>query len=137
MRKKQKKLWIPVISVVILAMIGIIFVFQDNILRGNIGKNDMTMEVSKGNMENMKESNELTSENPFGDNVYVFSPKDNPTQVQQIIDETWASQETNQFGEKRVTFFFMPGEYDKSIEMKVGYYTQVAGLGVLPTDNFP
>lgn len=82
-----------------------------------------------------EESNELTSQNPFGENVYIFSPKDNPKKIQQIIDDTWASQETNQFGEERVSFFFMPGEYDKSIEMKVGYYTHVAGLGILPTDT--
>ena len=107
MNKLKKKKWIPVIILVILAMAGIFF-------------------ASKGG---------LMSENPFGENVYVFSPKDDPLVVKKIIDDTWASQETNQFGDKRVTFFFMPGVYDKSIEMKVGFYTQAAGLGLLPTDT--
>lgn len=107
MNKLKKKKWIPVIILVILAMAGIFF-------------------TSKGG---------LMSENPFGENVYVFSPKDDPLVVKKIIDDTWASQETNQFGDKRVTFFFMPGVYDKSIEMKVGFYTQAAGLGLLPTDT--
>ena len=29
----------------------------------------------------------------------------------------------------------MPGEYDETIEADVGFYTQVAGLGELPTDT--
>ena len=29
----------------------------------------------------------------------------------------------------------MPGTYDESIAVKVGFYTQVSGLGTLPTDT--
>ncbi len=76
-----------------------------------------------------------TTIQPFGENVYVFSPADDPAKVQEIIDQTWAKQETNQFGTNRYTFLFLPGKYDDSIEVKVGYYTQVSGLGTLPTDT--
>lgn len=71
----------------------------------------------------------------FGENVYIFSPEDNPDEVQQILDELWEQQETNQFGEERYSVLFLPGEYDDSIKVQVGYYMQVAGLGMLPTDT--
>ena len=71
----------------------------------------------------------------FGKNVYVFSPEDNPEEVQGILEELWKRQETNQFGEERYSVYFMPGEYDDSIQVKVGYYMQVAGLGYLPDDT--
>lgn len=71
----------------------------------------------------------------FGENVYIFSPEDNPDEVQQILDELWEQQETNQFGEERCSVLFLPGEYDDSIKVQVGYYMQVAGLGMLPTDT--
>lgn len=71
----------------------------------------------------------------FGKNVYVFSPEDNPEEVQEILEKLWKQQETNQFGEERYSVYFMPGEYDDSIQVKVGYYMQVAGLGYLPDDT--
>lgn len=71
----------------------------------------------------------------FGENVYIFSPEDNPDKVQQILDELWEQQETNQFGEERCSVLFLPGEYDDSIKVQVGYYMQVAGLGMMPTDT--
>lgn len=71
----------------------------------------------------------------FGENVYIFSTEDNPDEVQQILDELWEQQETNQFGEERYSVLFLPGEYDDSIKVQVGYYMQVAGLGMMPTDT--
>ncbi len=71
----------------------------------------------------------------FGENVYFFSPDDDPKEIQAILDKTYATQETNQFGDKRYSFYFMPGTYDDSIKANVGYYTQVAGLGMQPTDT--
>lgn len=71
----------------------------------------------------------------FGDNTYVFSPQDKPEEVNAILEKLWAEQETNQFGKARYAVYFMPGEYDESIAVKVGFYTQIAGLGKLPTDT--
>lgn len=71
----------------------------------------------------------------LGENTYVFSPSDNVEEVQAILDELWQKQETNQFGEERYSIYFLPGEYDPSLSVKVGFYMQVAGLGYLPDDT--
>ena len=71
----------------------------------------------------------------FGEHTYVFSPEDDPTEVNRILEELWSRQETSQFGKDRYAVYFMPGTYDESIAVKVGFYTQVAGLGILPTDT--
>lgn len=71
----------------------------------------------------------------FGENVYVFSPENDPAEVKQILEELYDRQETNQFGDERYAIYFMPGEYDESIQPEVGFYTQVSGLGILPTDT--
>ncbi len=70
----------------------------------------------------------------FGDNVYIFSPADDAEQVQQVLTRLWNAQEKNQFGKERYAVYFLPGKYDESIEVKVGYYMQVSGLGYLPDD---
>lgn len=71
----------------------------------------------------------------FGDNTYIFSPEDEPEKVAGILGQIYEKQEANQFGNERYAIYFMPGEYDESIEANVGFYTQVAGLGELPTDT--
>lgn len=71
----------------------------------------------------------------FGKNTYIFSPDDTPAEVNQLLDEIWSRQEAAQFGKERFAVYFLPGTYDKSIAVKVGFYTQIAGLGVLPTDT--
>lgn len=73
--------------------------------------------------------------NMFGENVIIFSPEDDPAYIQNTLDELYAKQEANQFGDDRYAVYFLPGEYDDSIEVNVGFYTQVAGLGKLPTDT--
>lgn len=70
----------------------------------------------------------------FGENVWIFSPNDDPEAVNAELAKIWAQQETNQFGDQRYAVYFLPGTYDESIEPKVGFYTQIAGLGVLPDD---
>lgn len=71
----------------------------------------------------------------FGENVYIFGPQDKPEQVQEILDELWEKQEANQFGSNRYAIFFLPGRYDESIEVKIGYYMEAAGLGILPEET--
>ncbi|WP_310604709.1 galactose-binding domain-containing protein [Anaerosporobacter sp.] len=70
----------------------------------------------------------------FGPNVYVFDESDSQSEIQSVIDDVYATQETNQFGKERYAVLFKPGEYD-NVRMKVGFYTQAAGLGELPTDT--
>ena len=69
----------------------------------------------------------------FGENVYIFTPEDDPVEVQQTLDRIYEGQERAQFENKRYAIYFMPGIYD--VSPKVGFYTQLAGLGKLPTDT--
>ena len=71
----------------------------------------------------------------FGDNVYIFDTNDDANRVQSLLSTTWEAQETNQFGSERYAFLFKPGTYSSTINPKVGYYTHVAGIGVVPTDT--
>ena len=71
----------------------------------------------------------------FGENTYIFTPEDDPNEIQKVLDQLWSTQETSQFGTDRFAVYFMPGTYDSSIAVKVGFYMQVAGLGALPTDT--
>lgn len=47
----------------------------------------------------------------------------------------YKKQESNQFGDERYALLFKSGKYDKSLSVKVGFYTQVSGLGIEPTDT--
>ena len=70
----------------------------------------------------------------FGERVYIFSPENDPAEVNTILENIYKQQEANQFGEERYSIYFMPGTYD-DIDVNVGFYTQVAGLGEFPTDT--
>jgi uncharacterized protein YjdB len=76
------------------------------------------------------------TEPDFGPNVFVFDPLVDPTQtaidVESKSAELFTQQETNQFGTQRYAMLFKPGTYKASI--KVGFYTQVSGLGQVPDD---
>lgn len=71
----------------------------------------------------------------FGSNVYIFDTNDSPEEVKTTVTDIWNQQLKNQFGKERYALLFKPGVYDDSIAVNVGYYTQVAGLGELPTDT--
>ncbi len=82
----------------------------------------------------MKEQMKITAYHNelFGENVYIFSPDDPVEEVNTILESIWASQETNQFGRERYGIYFLPGVYDEQLEVNVGYYMEVAGLGISP-----
>lgn len=69
----------------------------------------------------------------FGDNVYIFSPEDDMSKVQETLDKLYEKQETAQFDDARYAIYFMPGSYE--VSTSAGFYTQIAGLGMLPTDT--
>ena len=66
----------------------------------------------------------------FGPNVLVFNPGMPAAQIQQQIDKVYAAQEHSEFGLERNALLFLPGEYH--IDIPVGFYTQVVGLGTIP-----
>lgn len=73
----------------------------------------------------------------LGPNVLVFDPSMPTSQIQAAVDAVAAQQVPNQFGPQRYALLFKPGTYgtpDAPLIFQVGYYTQVAGLGLSPND---
>lgn len=66
----------------------------------------------------------------FGPNVQIFDPSMTSRAIQEKIDAVYAIQEHNEFGSQRNAFLFLPGSY--SVNVPVGFYTQVIGLGASP-----
>jgi hypothetical protein len=74
---------------------------------------------------------------PFGPNVIVFDPGMPVGQIQATVDAIHAQQVDAEMGTNRYALLFKPGVYGSAaqpLQMKVGYYTEVAGLGASPTD---
>ena len=73
----------------------------------------------------------------LGPNVYIFSPSTPQSQIQATVDSIAAQQVPNEFGPQRYALLFEPGTYGSAaqpLNFRVGYYTEVAGLGMSPTD---
>ncbi|MET8827202.1 RICIN domain-containing protein [Streptomyces sp. NPDC004610] len=66
----------------------------------------------------------------LGPNVAVFDPSMPASTIQSRVNSIFQQQETNQFGSQRYALLFKPGTY--SADVNVGFYTQVAGLGLSP-----
>ena len=75
---------------------------------------------------------EQTAVPDFGPNVLVFDSSMNATTMQSRLDAVFSNQERNQFGTNRYALLFKPGKYD--LDVQVGFYTQVMGLGKSPDD---
>lgn len=70
-------------------------------------------------------------------NVTVFDPGMPVSEIQATLDATHAQQVDNEMGTQRFAFLFRPGVYGSAehpLQIKVGYYTEIAGLGASPTD---
>ncbi len=76
------------------------------------------------------------SNSVFGPNVLIFDTSMSTSQIQSAVNAVAAQQISNQFGTQRYSLLFEPGVYgsDTPLEIPVGYYTEVAGLGASPTD---
>ena len=73
----------------------------------------------------------------FGPNVTVFDPSMPTSQIQAAADAIYTKQVDNEMGRQRYSMLFKPGSYGTGTEpliLKVGYYTEIAGLGLSPTD---
>jgi hypothetical protein len=66
----------------------------------------------------------------FGPNVLVFNPSMPSADMQRQIDKVYAIEQHNEFGPERYAFLFQPGDY--KLDVPVGFYTQVLGLGATP-----
>ncbi|WP_399343301.1 RICIN domain-containing protein [Umezawaea sp. Da 62-37] len=68
----------------------------------------------------------------FGPNAIVFDPSMSAATIQSRVDQIFAQQERNQFGQQRYALMFKPGTYNANVN--VGFYTHVLGLGKSPDD---
>lgn len=70
----------------------------------------------------------------LGSNVYLFDPSMKMNEIQVILDTIFSRQSarSSEFTDERYALLFSPGSYD--LDVKVGYYMQVAGLGNSPED---
>jgi hypothetical protein len=75
-------------------------------------------------------NNAIAAEPDFGPRLLIFEPARADTQ--QRIRAAFQEQERAQFGSGRYAFLFKPGRYE--LDVPVGFYTHVAGLGKLPGD---
>jgi hypothetical protein len=67
----------------------------------------------------------------FGPNVLIFDPT--MTNIQSQLNSVFSQQQYNQFGTQRYALLFKPGYYS-NLDVDVGFYTQVLGLGQMPDD---
>ncbi|MBX9421064.1 discoidin domain-containing protein [Streptomyces lateritius] len=68
----------------------------------------------------------------LGPNVHVFDPS--TPGIQTKLDQVFQQQESAQFGSGRHAFLFKPGTYN-NLNAQIGFYTQIAGLGLRPGDT--
>jgi hypothetical protein len=76
----------------------------------------------------------------FGPDVCVFTPSMSQATIQADLNAIAAQQVplASQFTSQRYAIFFEPGTYGSAgdpLVFQVGYYTQVAGLGLMPQDT--
>jgi hypothetical protein len=70
-------------------------------------------------------------------NVIVFDPSMPTSEIEATANSLWLQQRDAEMGSDRYSLLFMPGEYGTDIDplqIAVGYYTEVAGLGASPDD---
>lgn len=72
--------------------------------------------------------------NTLGKNVFLFDPQMNMKDIQTLIDTIYSKQASrgSEFNENRFAFLFKPGKYN--LDIKVGYYMHIIGLGENPED---
>lgn len=73
----------------------------------------------------------------LGPNVVVLDPSMPVSEIQATFDAIHARQVDAEMGTDRYSLLFLPGEYgtaEEPLQIQVGYYTEVAGLGASPTD---
>ena len=73
----------------------------------------------------------------LGPNVVVFDPSMSTSDIQTKVNDIYTRQVNNEMGTQRYALLFKPGVYGSAttpLNVKVGYYTEVDGLGQDPGD---
>ncbi|HKK41993.1 MAG TPA: hypothetical protein VJ963_06265 [Bacteroidales bacterium] len=70
----------------------------------------------------------------LGENIFVFDPAMDMNEIQVVLDTLFNRQKSarSEFNKNRYALLFKPGIY--KLDIQVGYYMQVAGLGTSPDD---
>ena len=74
----------------------------------------------------------------LGSNVVVFDPSMPVSEIKAKADAISARQIDDEMGSARWSLLFKPGTYGtptEPLQIRVGYYTEVAGLGASPSDT--
>ncbi|WP_432485682.1 hypothetical protein [Kineococcus esterisolvens] len=69
--------------------------------------------------------------------VTVFTPQTPARQIEHALNRVADAQAGNEMGRERYAFLFQPGTYGSAedpLQLRVGYYTEIAGLGESPSD---
>jgi hypothetical protein len=66
----------------------------------------------------------------FGPSVFVVDPRMPAADIQRRLDSIFREQERSHFTDVRHAVLFKPGRY--AVDVNVGFFTQIAGLGLLP-----
>ncbi len=72
----------------------------------------------------------------LGPNVVVFTPDMPQAEIQAKVDSIYTQQVDNEMGTQRYALLFKPGIYGSTaapLDIRVGYYTEVDGLGQDPS----
>ena len=73
----------------------------------------------------------------LGPHVTVVGPQMSTADIESLAEEIYLRQVDNEMGTDRESLLFLPGSYgtdEDPLQIKVGYYTEVAGLGESPAD---
>jgi len=84
--------------------------------------------------ENVKAIAARYNKTLLGENAFVFDPAMDMHEIQTLIDSIYAGQifPANEFSKNRYALLFKPGTYH--LDVRVGYYMHIMGLGNSPED---
>lgn len=73
----------------------------------------------------------------FGPHTYVFDPSMDVSEIEAVANTIHAQQVDAEMGTNRYALLFKPGVYGSAadpLQIRVGYYTEISGLGATPGD---
>lgn len=84
--------------------------------------------------DNLPEYSEKYITKDLGANVFIFDQQMDMKEIQVLIDSIYNQQHprSSEFGDNRFALLFKPGKY--TLDLKIGYYTSIIGLGKSPSD---
>ncbi|MBA3815923.1 MAG: hypothetical protein H0X29_05285, partial [Parachlamydiaceae bacterium] len=101
---------------------------NDSLIADNESEQSINLKSNKGSVDAIKSQDSSL----FGQFVYIFDESQGDSEIQKKINTIYNQQLNNHFGDQHYALLFKPGIYH--VDVKVGYYTQVLGLGGSPDD---